>query len=166
MFQNQLFKTVVLTALILSCSLILFSQNEKEHQAAEKEGIVYEIITSGIYAYSFDNEEGTTGFELHFTAWLTHKWGTGLSYTAKLEEHETLHDIALLASMNPSRWLTINVGPNFGFSGEHRDFEVSMYGETELNIRPKEWFHFGPVIGFIVGKNSEVTTGIHLGFEF
>ena len=58
------------------------------------------------------------------------------------------------------------MGPNFTLPTDHREFSLSVYAESEINIRPNEWFHFGPVIGTILGKESELATGFHLGFEF
>ncbi len=148
-------------------SIGLNAQSEKEHEnESKKEGFIIELITSGIYAYSLEEEEGVGGIEIHLTNWFNHTWGAGLSYTAKFEEDETLHDIALLGSCVPVRWLTLNVGPNFGLSGEHRAFALSAYAETEINIRPTDWFHFGPIIGAIIGNSSEISGGFHLGFEF
>ncbi|MEH6535925.1 MAG: hypothetical protein V7719_06005 [Psychroserpens sp.] len=160
-------KQLIICLLLFTSSMLLYSQSEEKHKKeSESENPVLEIITSGIYVTSFKNKENTFGTELHLTYWFNHKWGGGLSYTAKFEEEETLNDVALLGSWNPTKWITLNVGPNFGLSGEHRDFEVSAYTEAEINIRPKEWIHFGPVIGTVLGRNSEFTLGMHLGFEF
>ena len=137
-----------------------------EHNDSEEESGIYEIITSGIYSYSFEHDEGVIGTEVHLTYWFTHKWAGGFSYTAKYEEEETLHDFALLFGMNPNSWITINAGPNFAFEGKNREFELGAYGEIEINVRPTEWFHFGPVIGTVIGENTEGSVGIHIGFEF
>jgi len=155
-----------LIILILSFTTVTIghAQTDNEHHSTEEKP-VYEIITSGIYSYLFEEDEGSFGTEIHFTYWFDHTWGGGISYTAKFEDEETLHDVALLGSVNPTSWLTVNAGPNFGFSGEERDFEASAYIETEINIRPTKWFHFGPVIGTLLGENSELLTGFHLGFE-
>ncbi len=152
--------------LLFLFAVSLNAQTEEEHHDSEEESGIYELITSAIYAYSFEHEEGAAGAEVHLTYWFTHKWGTGLSFTSKFEEEETLYDIALLGSMNPASWVTINAGPNFGFSGEHREFELGAYAEAEINIRPTEWFHFGPVVGTVLSKNTEFTVGFNLGFEF
>ena len=143
----------------------IFAQHE-EHHGDEKDRGIYEIITSGIYAYSFEHQEGTGGTEVHFTYWFNHTYGSGLSYTTKFEHDETLHDIALLGSWNPKRWVTLNVGPNFSLKADHREFSLSAYAESEINIRPNEWFHFGPILGTILGNESELTSGFHIGFEF
>ncbi len=89
-----------LIILILSFTVITIgnAQTEKQHHS-EEEKPVYEIITSGIYSYLFEEEEGSFGTEVHFTYWFNHTWGGGLSYTAKFEEEETLHDLALLGSL-------------------------------------------------------------------
>ena len=147
------------------------AQIESNHRAEgengeEKTTGIYEIITSGIYAYSFEHNEGVVGTEIHFTYWINHKWGAGMSYTAKFEEEETLNDIALIAGVNPTSWLTFNIGVNFALAGDHRAFGLGAYTEAEFNIRPTKWFHFGPVIGAVIGKETEGTVGIHLGFEF
>ncbi len=139
------------------------SQNEPHHS---KEKGIYELITSSIFAYSFDSEQGVLGVETHFTYWFDHTWGTGGSYTARFEEEETLHDLALLGSINPTRWLTLNAGPNFGLPSEHRDLTLGAYAEAEINIRPSAWFHFGPIIGTVISEHSELSAGIHMGFEF
>ncbi|MEM7369728.1 MAG: hypothetical protein AAF587_14080 [Bacteroidota bacterium] len=139
---------------------------EEGHHAAEKEKGIYEVITSGVYVYSFAHQEAVGGTEVHFTYWFTHTWGSGLSYTAKFEQGEILQDMALLGSMNPYTWMTLNVGPNFALPTEHREFSLGFYAETEINIRPVSWFHFGPVLGTVIGTESEGTVGFHLGFEF
>lgn len=152
---------------LLFFSMMLSAQSESEHHDTEKkERGIYEIITSGIYAYSFEHDEGVVGTEVHFTYWFNHKWGGGLSYTTKFEEGETLQDIALLGSMNPARWVTLNIGPNLALSSDHREFELGFYAEAEINIRPTDKFHFGPVLGTVLSKNTEGSIGFHLGFEF
>lgn len=148
-------------------SLSMYAQHQENiEEEEEEEKPVIEIITSGIYSSSLKDDESAYGTEIHLTYWYTKEWGGGLSYTAKFEEEETLHDIALLGSWNVTRWMTLNVGPNFSLSGEERDFEVSGYAEAEGNFRLSEWFHFGPVTGIILGENSEIILGMHLGFEF
>ena len=145
----------------------VFNLFAQEHDALENsEDLRWEAIVSGIYSYSFEEEETVFGNEFHLTYWITHKWGTGLSYTLKYEDDEILHDIAVLGSWNPVKWMTCNTGPNFEFEGEHRDFGVSFYFELEFNIRLTHWFHFGPIAGTLLGGNSEISTGMHIGFEF
>ena len=56
----------------------------------EEENPIMEIISSAIYVYSLEENEGYLGTELHLTYWINHTWGAGLSYTAKFEEEETL----------------------------------------------------------------------------
>jgi len=158
---------VILCLLFIGFNHVSFAQEyEHYHTVEKKERGIYEIITSSVYVYSFEHEHGSVGTEVHFTYWFNHTWGGGLSYTAKFEDKETLHDVALLGSMNPTQWITLNVGPNFILPSEHRDFELGFYAESEVNVRPTEWFHFGPVLGFVIGKNTEGTMGFHLGFEF
>lgn len=159
-------KLAAILSLLFFFSIMLQAQTEDEHHHAEKEKGIYEVITSGIYAYSFEHKEGVVGTEVHFTYWFDHTWGAGLSYTAKFETEETLHDIALLGSVNPTRWITLNAGLNFALPGEHREFHLGAYAETEINIRLNEWFHFGPVLGTVLSKESEGTLGFHIGVEF
>ncbi len=142
------------------------TEHQEEDHHHKKDHGIYELITSGIFAYHFAHQEGAIGTEVHFTYWFDHTYGSGLSYTAKFEEEETVHDIAVLGSWNPTRWVTLNVGPNFSLPGDHRDFALSGYAESEFNIRPTDWFHFGPIIGTILGRASELSAGFHLGFEF
>ena len=156
----------LLTAIFFFSAFILRAQEAAERESSESGESTYEIIVSGIYAYNLEEEKGLPGAELHFTYWFNRHWGAGATYIAKFEEEEVLSDIALLGSWNPSRLFTINAGPNFGFKAEKRDFEVSLYVEGELNIRPAEWFLFGPNLGFLAGNSSEIATGIHVGFEF
>jgi hypothetical protein len=68
--------------------------------------------------------------------------------------------------MNPTKWITLNLGPNFALSTKHRDFELGFYTESEINIRLTEWFQFGPVLGAVFSENTEGSLGFHLGFEF
>ncbi|MFT5860729.1 MAG: hypothetical protein ACI865_002843 [Flavobacteriaceae bacterium] len=143
-----------------------FSQHENEEASHDKERGIYEIIASAIYSYSPEHKEGVTGAELHFTYWFNHKWGTGLSYTAKFEDAETINEIALLGSWNPVNWMTVNIGPNIVLPTKHDGHSLGAYFETEFNIRPTKWFHFGPVLGAVYGHQFEINTGVHIGFEF
>ncbi|MGB5698952.1 hypothetical protein, partial [Muriicola sp.] len=126
--------------------------NNNSINTNQKNNGVYELISSGIYSYSFEHEEGIIGTEIHFTYWINHTWGAGMAYTAKYDEEEILNDFAVIGSMNPARWMTINVGPNFGLPTDSRDFLLGAYTEMEINIRPANWFHFGPVMGFVWNK--------------
>lgn len=155
---------ITLCIFFISMGNLSFAQEHKHEK--EQETGVYEIITSSIYAYSFERDKGVIGTEIHFTYWFTHKWGAGFSHTAKFEEEETLHDIALLGGINPAPWITVNAGVNLALSSDHRDFKLGAYAESEINIRPTAWFHFGPVIGTVISEEVEGTMGFHLGFEF
>ncbi|MEO0898949.1 MAG: hypothetical protein AAFY71_21235 [Bacteroidota bacterium] len=148
----------------ISLSQHLNEQHSSPHHAVEHG--IWEIITTGLYAFPFSEEEGLGGGEAHLTYWFDHNWGTGLSYTIKSENGEAVQDLALLGSWNPKRWLTLNIGPSFGFANEHRDFTLTGYFEAEINVRVSESFHFGPVFGSLIGRHSEVSAGFHLGFEF
>lgn len=128
---------------------------------------VYEIIVSGINAYGLNSKHNTYGSELHFTYWVDHVWGFGLGYTVKFEDEEpNINELALLGSWNPTTWLTLNAGPSFTLPRDHHDLEVSAYLEAEFNYRLTSYFHFGPVIGTLKGKETELLGGFQLGFEF
>ncbi len=158
-------KHLILT-ITLFFSSFLYGQHKEHSKNEHKEfDSVLEIITSGIYASSLKESESSYGTEIHLTYWYNEEWGGGLSYTTKFEE-ETLHDIAILGSWNVTSWMTLNAGPNFGFPSGERNFEVSAYAEAEGNIHLSKWFHFGPISGVILGENSEIILGMHLGFEF
>lgn len=159
-------RTFCLSIILSFGALVLHAQEASESTEEDIEESKYEIITSGIYAYNLEEEIGIPCLELHFTYWFNRKWGAGATYIAKFDEEELLSDIALLGSWNPSRLMTVNAGPNFGLKGESRDFELSLYVEGELNIRPAEWFLFGPNLGFLLGQSPEIATGVHVGVEF
>lgn len=124
-----------------------------------------EVITSIINAHSLEENEGSIGNELHLTYWFRKGLGAGLSLTAKVRETELIYDIALIGSWSPVKWLTTNLGPNLSWEGNERDFGVSAYLEVEINLHVIDKIHIGPVIGTLVGHESELTHGFHLGFE-
>ena len=159
-------KLVLTAMLVLLCNCLLSQHHEENSHESHKEGGIHEIITSVIGAYSFAHEEWTPGTEVHYTYWFGHTFGGGFSYTAKYESVETLSDIALLGSWNATRWLTLNIGPNFALKSEQRDFALLLYAEGEINVRVTEWFHFGPIFGTLLGEESEGSVGFHIGFEF
>lgn len=160
-------KTTLIVSFFFLFLIILNAQVETDHPNKEKkEKGIYEIITSGVYVYSFNHKESLVGAEAHFTYWFTHTWGAGLSYSSKFGKEDILHDLSLIGSVNPTRWITVNIGPNFAFPSKHRAFEFGLYSEIEINIRLTEWFHFGPVLGAVISKNTEAILGLHLGFEF
>ncbi|MEL6132972.1 MAG: hypothetical protein AAFR59_06365 [Bacteroidota bacterium] len=70
-----------------------------------------------------------------------------------------------MGSLNPTNSITLNVCPNFSLPSAHREFGLSAYAESEINIRLNEWFHFGPVFGTLIGKHSEFSIGLNMGFE-
>ncbi|MCI4671448.1 MAG: hypothetical protein MRZ79_25120 [Bacteroidia bacterium] len=139
--------------------------HEGHHEKVHHTKDIIEIITTGIRAKPFGEGEAIWGTEAHLTYWFVHAYGTGFSYTLRSEEGELLNDIALLASWNPNNWLTLNVGPNFALPNNHREFALLAYAEAEINFRLREWFHIGPVVGTLLGKHSEYSLGLHLGFE-
>lgn len=130
-----------------------------------------EIIVSSIYSYSLSHEPGQEpheipGMEVHVSYWFNQTWGTGSAYCVHFEEHEQVHDIALLLNVNPMPWLTLNVGPNLSLPNHHRHVALGLYSEAEFNIRPSHWFHFGPNIGTVLNEHSEFSAGMHVGVEF
>ena len=169
---SEILKKVAIVAILIAFSQCSFAQEGEsiEHEETDKNRRRYEIITSGVYAYAFKHKVGEFGTEVHLTYWLSHKWGAGLLYTYKFDEHNRINEFALLGSMNPTEWMTINVGPNFTFRKpkNHGKLELSIgaYTELEFNIRPTEWFHFGPVLGTVISNDSELIFGLHVGFEF
>jgi len=72
----------------------------------------------------------------------------------------------LLASYNPTKWLTINAGPSFTLPNHKEDLLIKGYFETEINYRLRDWFHFGPLAGILIGEDIELIMRIQLGFEF
>ena len=161
----EIFK-VTLIAIFIGLATPSIAQHENDESHGKKETGIYEIITSGVYSYSPEHNEGVAGAEMHFTYWFNHKWGGGLAYTGKFEPSEIQNELALLGSWNPLRWLTLNVGPNIILPTKHDSYSLGIYSESEINIRPNEWFHFGPVIGVVYGHQLELNSGIHIGFEF
>lgn len=159
-------KKILFLNLLLALTIPCYAQHENDEGHNKKGRGIYELISSGIYSYSPEHKEGVAGAEVHFTYWFNHIWGTGFSYTSKFEESEVLNEIALLGSWNPVKWMTINVGPNIVLPSEHEDYSLGLYFESEINIRPNEWFHFGPVVGLVYGNALELNAGMHVGFEF
>ncbi|PHR27352.1 MAG: hypothetical protein COA38_13455 [Fluviicola sp.] len=155
---------VIVSILLLVVSTVVLGQHEETNKEHKERG-VYELISSGIYSYSFHDKTGEVGAEFHFTYWFNHKWGAGISYTAKFKDETVLNEIALLGSWNPLKWATVNFGPNFSLPSEHENFRLGAYLESEINIRPTSWFHFGPVIGTVYSEHFELNVGVHLGFE-
>ncbi len=154
--------------LLVLCQLS-YGQNADNHEGSEhsKQTGIYEIIISGIYAFDLETDNGAYGSELHFTYWFNHVWGAGLAYTTLFEEdNNNVHSIVMLASYNPTSWLTINSGPSFTLPNEHEDLLVSGFFEAEFNYRLNTWFHFGPLIGVLIGKKKELNVGFQVGFEF
>ena len=162
----------ILKTLFLAGFVLVAAPSFSQHESSEVEGEhkkdkgIYEMIGSGIYSYSPAHKTGVAGAEIHFTYWFDHTWGTGLSYTAKFEEDEVLNEIAILGSWNPLNCMTVNVGPNLVLPTKHDGYSFGAYFETEFNIRPTQWFHFGPVIGGVYGHEFELNLGMHIGFEF
>lgn len=143
------------------------TQHDEDHHGEEEHGGVYEVIISGIRAFEPETKEGAFGTEVHFTYWFNHTWGTGLSYTLRYSHEILKNDLALLGSWNATKWLTLNVGPNFSLPNDEQDHIVpGLYLESEVNIRPTPWFHFGPVLGSVYSEHLELSAGVHIGFEF
>ena len=161
--------------LALSLCLVLlanytFAQSHEVHEISTKQHNgnkgYFEVITSIINASSLETDEGNVGNEFHLTYWFNHRLGSGVSITTKLEEGGLLYDTAIIGSWSPAKWLTTNLGPNFSWANEHREFGVSAYAEIEINFFVIDQIHIGPIIGTLVGSESELTHGFHFGFEF
>jgi hypothetical protein len=162
---NKIFFLVLFSTIATS---LLYAQHDPTRQIeSEERTAVYEIITSGLYAYNATTEKGASGTELHFTYWMNHVWGAGLGYTVLFEEeNEKTHQLAILGSYNPKEWLTVNVGPNFRIPSTTEDLKISGYIETEFNYRLRKWLHFGPLIGATIGEEIDLAIGFQFGFEF
>ena len=132
------------------------------NETSKKEKGIYEIITTGLYSYSPNENHGVFGAEFHLTYWVNHHWGGGLSYTGKTNKSK---EVALLFSWNPNKWFTVNTGPSIYFK-EINYVNFAGYGELEVNFRPRDWIHFGPVLGTTIRNHYEINSGFHLGFEF
>ncbi len=164
----QIVKLFALNLSLLFFANYAFSQTHTEHKAETKdhnEGY-FEVIASIVNANSFKEDEANIGNELHLTYWFNRRLGGGLSLTTKLHEEELLYDTAIIGSWSIAKWITANVGPNFSWASEHRDFGVSAYVEVEINFFVIDQIHIGPVLGMLGGSENEFTHGFHLGFEF
>jgi len=160
-------QVLLLAAFMVVSSLLTYGQDVIDNHSHSERTAVYEIIVSGIYSYNMEEEHGAYGNEVHFTYWFNHTWGTGLGYTISYpKDDEIFHQVALLASVNPTSWLTINAGPNFRLPNKDRELEVSGYLEVEFNYRVRDWLHFGPVLAVLPGKETELVAGFQIGFEF
>ncbi len=126
-----------------------------------------ELVPSFLASYSFEEEETIFAAEIYTAYWFQEKWGAGISNTAKFKEDIMLWDMAFLGSYKAAEWLCINSGINVGFphDGVRDGLEPGFYFETEFNWQVKENFHFGLVLGTVVSENTEITGGLHLGFE-
>lgn len=157
----------MLIGYIYLCMGMAMGQSYAQTTTADNESAL-ELIVSGITSFSPSEDKTMVGSEVHLTYWVTPKWGGGLSYSGKFEDSAVLSDMALLGSWNPTRWLTVNTGPNFAFPhGEVREkFRLELYMETEFNWRVSEKFHWGVFTGTVVSGEVEIAAGIHLGFEF
>ncbi len=158
----QILRPLSILSLLLLLPILCAAQ-ELEQSEKEKKGI--EFIMSGVGIYETESEEFVFGAEFHLTKWFGETWGMGASYSLKFSE-KLNQDIAVLASWNAASWLTLNFGPNFAIPKGEREFEVGAYLESEFNLRPHKRVNLGPVLGGVIGKSSEVSFGLHVGFEF
>ncbi len=156
-------KPILLLIGLSSTFLTVLGQDHQEEEPHKKSRGIYELIFSGINTYAVHDGHQAAAAELHFTYWFDHYWGAGFSYTRKINN---INEVALLASCNPTTWLTLNVGPNIILPHENHGVKLGGYSEAEFNIRPNDWIHFGPVVGCTFGEELEFSTGFHLGFEF
>lgn len=162
----------ILIVLLNTCFLAqqAFAQAEagRGHTKGRHENGVWEISPSFIYSYAAAEQEGLLKTELHLTYWFTHQWGGGLSYTRKYINSEDINDdIALIGSWNATARWKVNLGLNYTIPKKGGEEGLwGLYNELEFNIRPSVWFSYGPVIGSVISKETEVYAGIHVGFEF
>lgn len=167
----------MMTLSLLPCDLMAQHEaNEVHHASAhssEREP-GWETILSGVSYLplneSVREEEGTPlGTEFHLTYWFTHTWALGLGYTRVFGHNgEGRNELALIASLKPYPWITLNAGPNFTIPNRthHQEPAMSAYLESEFNIFLTPGFHLGPVIGALLGEHAELFGGLHLGYEF
>ncbi|MEL6141965.1 MAG: hypothetical protein AAFU67_10140 [Bacteroidota bacterium] len=167
----NLIKQLTLSLCLLLLANYNFAQTHEVHelsteQHGNNEGY-FEVIASIINVISLEGDEGNIGNEFHLTYWFNHQLGSGVSITTKLEEDDgLLYDTALIGSWSPLKWMTANLGLNFSWANEHREFAISAYAEIEINFFVIDQIHIGPIIGTLIGSESELTHGFHLGFEF
>ena len=128
----------------------------------------FEVVTSGIGIYTSQSNRTDFATEIHLTYWITHRWALGVGYTTIFEENdETGHDLALLFSIKPWSFMTLNLGPSVSFPTSEYNFRFSGYIETEFNFfLGKKGLHTGPVIGTLIGEELRYFGGLHLGLEF
>ncbi|MEM8565416.1 MAG: hypothetical protein AAGF85_03085 [Bacteroidota bacterium] len=165
-----LIKQLTLSLCFLLLGNYTFAQAHGVHESSTQQHDdnkgYFEVIASIINVISLEGGEGSIGNEFHLTYWFNHQFGSGVSLTTKLEEEGLLYDTALIGSWSPLKWMTANLGPNFSWAGEHREFAISAYAEIEINFFVIDQIHIGPIIGTLIGSESELTHGFHLGFEF
>jgi hypothetical protein len=122
---NKIFFLVLFSTIATS---LLYAQHDPTRQIeSEERTAVYEIITSGLYAYNATTEKGASGTELHFTYWMNHVWGAGLGYTVLFEEeNEKTHQLAILEfNYRLRKWL--HFGPLIGATiGEEIDLAIGF----------------------------------------
>lgn len=154
-------KLLLITVLFLS-SISGFAQEKQEEKG------VWELSLSPIFSYVPSLSEGLVKSEFHVTYWFTHKWGGGVSYTHKfIDGTEINDDIALIGSYNVTKYLMINLGLNYTIPKEGGESGiVGFYNEAEINFRPNKWLSFGPLVGSVISKRTELYTGAHISFEF
>jgi hypothetical protein len=133
----------------------------------EKEKGVWELSPSYIYSYVPSLSEGLFKTELHLTYWINAEWGGGFSYTHKfINSSEINDDLALIGSWNAASFLTFHLGLNYTIPKKREDGFFGVYNEAEINFRPKKWYAFGPLIGSVLSKRTELYGGVHVAFEF
>lgn len=156
------------TVTLFAILFIGFTGNAQEKEKEKVKGI-WEFSPSLIYSYAPSLSEGLIKTELHLTYWVNEEWGGGLSYTHKfINSAEINDDLALIGSWNANRFLTFHLGLNYTIpkkKAEEGGF-FGVYNEAEINFRPTKWFAFGPIIGSVLSKRTEVYGGLHVAFEF
>lgn len=139
-------------------------QNLENHEEIKEPG--FELVTSGLIMHTPTERVTDLAAEIHLTYWFSHIWAFGLGYTQVFEENGRVgHEIAVLASTKPWKFLTVNFGPSILLPNSQSDTEFSAYIEGEFNFE-LGGFHTGPLIGTLIGNELRVFSGIHLGYDF
>lgn len=158
---SQFMTFLILMSLVTSN----FVGAQEEHNIEHKKEPGLEIVVSSLFINNPEIKKFDPASELHITYWTSHEWAFGVGYTLVYEEERVGHELAALVSHKPWPFVTINAGPSFSLPNSHKEFETSAYIEGEFNFK-LNIFHFGPLLGTLIGKESRFFAGIHLGYEF
>jgi hypothetical protein len=149
----------------LFTSKFVSAQEEHTLESKHKKEPSLEIVVSSLFINNPEIKKFDPATELHITYWTSHKWAFGVGYTSVFKDERIGHELAALVSHKPWPFLTVNAGPSFSLPNSHKGFETSAYIEGEFNFK-LNIFHFGPLIGSLIGEEFKVFGGIHFGYEF